>query len=312
MRFDDLVRSERYFTATLLPLLLFHKRDGICGVQQFVKLVDDKATEYKKTDEQITEHDKDGKQVPKGTTDYNDFKDVEVITELHIARDLKAEHLRLCEDKVEPSKEGEQEHKDAPDVVIVVGQELMVCEGKFFMFFSDSDADDLNEQLDSQRRQVRHLFLSRPSMRAYRHVAILPFRPTTRDVKADVVITWGEIGGLAEKLMGRDHYVTARLRNALERHKCELGDPTKRNYDDIISFHKMREKCRERGKEIQVGYVQGEAALLKLSLPEAENKQWKWRDPKTNKGKIVRDNWLSGERWLEIVESAHGFGGRGA
>ena len=35
----------------------------------------------------------------------------------------------------------------------------MVCEGKFFMFFSDSDADDLNEQLDSQRRQVRHLFL---------------------------------------------------------------------------------------------------------------------------------------------------------
>ena len=82
-----------------------------------------------------------------------------------------------------------------------------------------------------------------------------------------------------------------------------MGDPTKRIYDDIISFHKMREKCRERGKEIQVGYVQGEAALLKLSLPEAENKQWKWRDPKTNKGKIVRDNWLSGERWLEIVES---------
>jgi hypothetical protein len=37
-RFDSLIRSERYFTATLLPAVLFH--DNLKGVQCFVKLVD--------------------------------------------------------------------------------------------------------------------------------------------------------------------------------------------------------------------------------------------------------------------------------
>jgi hypothetical protein len=41
-RFDDLVRSERYFTATLLPLLLFH--NNLEGVRRFVELIEKKAT----------------------------------------------------------------------------------------------------------------------------------------------------------------------------------------------------------------------------------------------------------------------------
>ncbi|HUB64264.1 MAG TPA: hypothetical protein VL996_07415, partial [Methylocella sp.] len=72
----------------------------------------------------------------------------------------------------------------------------------------------------------------------------------------------------------------------------------------------MRKKCREfrdLGKEIYVGHAGGEAALLKWSLLEAESKLWKWRQEKT-KGKIILGNWLSGERWLEIVESTRGFG----
>jgi len=41
-RFDDLVRSERYFTATLLPAVLFHR--NFLGVQKFVELIDAKAS----------------------------------------------------------------------------------------------------------------------------------------------------------------------------------------------------------------------------------------------------------------------------
>ena len=78
-RFDDLVRSERYFTATLLPILLFH--NNMEGVRQFVELVDRKAK---------TERDSSGEPMrEKGTPEYNHFEDVEVITEFHIARDLK-------------------------------------------------------------------------------------------------------------------------------------------------------------------------------------------------------------------------------
>jgi hypothetical protein len=48
-------------------------------------------------------------------------------------------------------------------------------------------------------------------------------------------------------------------------------------------------------------------ACSKMSLSEREKRKWKWRDPKTNKGKIAPENWLNGKHWLEIVESAHGF-----
>jgi hypothetical protein len=98
LRFDDLVRTERYFTATLLLLLLFHNNPSgeLEGVRRFVELVDEKAT---------TEYDKEGKQDPKRPPEYNNFKDVEVITEFHIARDLKFAGPKL-EVNDEPSEEG--------------------------------------------------------------------------------------------------------------------------------------------------------------------------------------------------------------
>ena len=60
-----------------------------------------------------------------------------------------------------------------------------MCEGKFF---SDLNPQDLNNQLRSQRCQVRHLFHNRPQIRAYRHVAIVPeqFDEMTA-IDADVV-----------------------------------------------------------------------------------------------------------------------------
>src|ERR1700720_3488448 len=83
-RFDDIVRSERYFTATLLPAILF--QDTLRGVRSFVELVDAKAK---------TECNRSGDRVLKAKAEYGDFKDVEVITEFHIARDLIFAGLRL-------------------------------------------------------------------------------------------------------------------------------------------------------------------------------------------------------------------------
>jgi len=296
VRFDDLVRTERYFTATLLPIMLFH--NNLDGVQQFCTLVDGQAK---------TEYNKLGKQDPMGTPNY-DFDNVEVITEFHIARDLKFAGLQL-EPNVGPSEEGEAklaapEVLAAPDVVIVAGKELLVCEGKFF---NGVNIKDLNEQLDLQRRQVLHLFRNR-EIRAYRHVAIVPERFNSID--ADVVLTWDDILGLAEKLMGSPHYVTDRLREAIKRYKDVAGDSGVRNFEGALPFKEMREKCKM-GKEIQVGYVGGETALLKLNLVEAERRQWKWRYPNLTGGRITPGNWLKGARWLEIVESSHGFGSGG-
>ncbi len=81
------------------------------------------------------------------------------------------------------------------------------------------------------------------------------------------------------------------------------GDRTIPNFDGKLSFDAMRKKCRAVGDQIEVGHWDGEAGLLSLIEAEKKKKQWKWRDPKTNKGVIAPENWLSGKRWLDIVES---------
>jgi hypothetical protein len=124
-------------------------------------------------------------------------------------------------------------------------------------------------------------------------------------IDADVVLTWNDIWELAKKVMGQDHYVTTRFRKAVER----WPDDDEKNPDGKLSFAEMRNKCRESDK-IRIGHVGGETALLKMSLVDAERKVWKWRRPE-NKGGIP-GNWVPGKRWLEIVESSHGFGSGGA
>ncbi len=250
-RFDSLVRSERYFTATLLPAVLLHNDRK--GVQCFVKLVEAKTK---------TECNNLGERGPKSAPQY-DFQDVEVITEFHIVRDLQFAHLPLAAN-VEPSEEDEPERRDAPDVVIRAGRELVVCEGKFF---SDFNVSDLNNQLCSQRRQVRHLFCQRQQIRAYRHVAIVPFKPQGPiGINADAVLTWDDIGNLAERVLGLNHYVTLRLRDAVERFAEGMGDPNIPNYNGILPFNEMRKKCRELGNKIQVGHKGGKTDLRRLNL----------------------------------------------
>jgi hypothetical protein len=78
------VRSERYFTATLLPAVLFH--NNMEGVQHFVGLVDNDAR---------SERNSSGEPSEMGAPEYGNFRDVEVITEFHIARYLTFAGLRL-------------------------------------------------------------------------------------------------------------------------------------------------------------------------------------------------------------------------
>ena len=97
-RFDDLVRTERYFTATLLPLVLLTNRAS--GV----------LSSWLRRRRFRSGIQKSGKQNPKGTPK-NDFQDVEVITEFRIAQELKVAHLWPEEANVEPSEEGEPSTK---------------------------------------------------------------------------------------------------------------------------------------------------------------------------------------------------------
>ena len=297
-RFDDIVRSERYFTATLLPAILFHDfHDSGSGLNAFLDLVRSKALTRGR---QPTERDSPGNAVPREDRRPTwSAETAEIITEFHIARDLRFARMLARADAVPPADgETEPERRDAPDLVIVLDDELIVCEGKFF------DARylaTLNDQLRSQRHQIRYLFEARPSLRAYRHVTILPVEGRPHP-DCDAVLTWGEIAELAATVLGPTHYVTARLRAAVDRYRALDGEDGVPNYDGRLPLDLMLEKCGQPGDDVHVGYAGGEGELLRQPLAYLEQRPWKWRDPLTNPGVVVPRNWIPGTRFVELIE----------
>jgi hypothetical protein len=80
----------------------------------------------------------------------------------------------------------------------------------------------------------------------------MPERFEQIDIDADAILTWDDIRELAKELMGPDHYVTARLYEAVKRYKPR-GNPKLRNYDGILEFDEMRQKCRKLGIRSRLG-----------------------------------------------------------
>ncbi len=283
-RFDDSVRSERYFTATLLPLILFH--DEFTGLRSFVELIESRA---------VSERDRNGAKQEKSAPVY-DFSDPEIITEFHIARDLHHYGGSLSPSEEQDNEKG-IEKRDAPDLVIVLGREMIIVEAKFFV---NSSPIGLQVQLQSQRRQVRYLFENRPSLRAWRHVALVP--EMVMDLDCDAVITWDDIMELSRSVFGSGHYVTCRLENAVARYPRSSGVTATKNYESKMSLAAVLEKCRMEGNAISIGHAGGEADLRMRGADYAHEKPWKWRHADTD-GKIDHANWIPGNRFIALIES---------
>jgi hypothetical protein len=288
-RFDDLVRTERYFSATLLPLVLFHGTFN--GLRSFVRLVDERTTHERRADGTAVPRSKKYTRLPEPLG--GDW--LEFITEFHIARDLRAGNQVPLDD--DPADE--RPKRDAPDVVIVLGDEVLVCEAKFFGRWT---ADDVAAQMASQRAQIAHLFAARPSLRAYRHIALLP-RPIPLDI--DAVVTWQEIAHLASSLRPIPEYAAERLAHAAARY-APPGNPRVRNWDGSrLPLPELIVHIQERqaqGQRTQIGY-DGGLPKLRLATPaELESRRlWKWRDPDTNQGPVAPEHWISDERFLQII-----------
>jgi len=274
--FHDLVRTERYFSATLLPAILFHRIDEAQdGLKAFLRLTSKSVQDTGKS------------QVNWDPPSVLEADEIEVITEFHIARDL--EHADL------PLGETETSKRDAPDLVIV-------CEAKFFTKCSPSD---INPQLKTQRQQFNHLFKNRPDLsNSHWHIAILPEK-YDGDYDCDAVITWDEITELSADVLGSDHYVTRRFVNAMKNYRKEFDDPSipgEKNYDGIENLIKVMQICRARGNSIQAGHVGAIHALESRGMPYILRKPWKWRDSENNLGAVISANWIGGGAFAQLVD----------
>ncbi len=292
-RLDDLCRSERYFTATLLPALLM--RDPRKDVVDFVTWMSEQC--------QIDAKAHDGE--PVSMLPSSPAKHVEIITELNVKRDLAFYQPGCLSELVEmPSVRTAHDmgtgRQAVPDVVLLLDDLLVVIEGKFFV--RGVTQTTLNHQLLEQKEEIAIMleYLGEKVCRVA-HVYLGP--SDLGDLECDGTVTWSQVHKYATEFLGPDHYAVQRLGAAVVRYESERREAKGKNYETTVGYEELLEWCRADGSKILVGLDGGEAAVKGKSSQYLEQRIYKVDYVDAKGGRKDPKNWIAGERMLELLTS---------
>lgn len=296
-RLDDLARSERYFTATLLPALLLG--DPAEDVRAFV--------DWLHHDLGLRAHAADDVAQERPLCLAASPAWVEVVTELNLKRDLRhygADQLEAAaaDPAVQDARAQGTDRQSVPDVVIRADDLLVVIEGKFFV--SGVTPHTLGLQLVEQREEVALMVAHLGG--DVKRVAHLYLGPQELGpLPCDGTFTWAQVAAWAASRVGADHYVTQRLHAAVARFgraaSPKAGGVSAVNYARRVRWATMVALCRERGDDVVVGFFGGLDAL-RAAAPEAlRTRLFKVDEARGGVGTKVASNWLPGTAVLEVL-----------
>jgi hypothetical protein len=241
--FHDVARSERYFTATLLPHLLMV--NGFEGTKLLFK--------YVFQDDKINEKD-----------------DFEIVTELDPVRDGSVYNSDIKKIYKEFGRIA------VPDIFIRWGTKILAIEAKFF---TQPSADELNYQLKLQRDALSAIISSTNYNLSDIQQCLLMINPPDDKINSNIkTLTWTEIVELLTKhnihLLSKDcEYALTNLSNSIIRAHKELAVISNiiftkvKNIDDLIT--KMPDFIKS-GK-IWVGFSEG-ISLANIDLDYLVNR----------------------------------------
>jgi hypothetical protein len=292
IRIDDICRTERYYTATLLPFILLHK--GFSGLRTFLEILVNKGIQAVKVENQ------EFTSLWRG----EEFNRVELITEMSIVRDVKFYSCWIDGlDNMAIEKLG----MVRPDIVIIVNSLLLVIEGKFFGYQTQPKAV---EQIQEQRTVIEDIILQFPGydFDRYCHIYLSAenhFIP--KDIGCQAVLAWQDIKELSEQVIGAKHYVTQRLAKAIDLYKLvfskskDLTRKVGRNYLGRLSLSEIVAKCQKEGNDILVGYHHGINALRETDPKTLVKRQFKWDMAEGSIPPKNPQNWIVGGIFVKIV-----------
>ena len=78
-------------------------------------------------------------------------------------------------------------------------------------------------------------------------------------------------------------------------------ETARKNYQDLESFEHIKALCTDRGAQIVVGFMGGEAALSQASPESLQQRKYKWDLAQAGLGSKHPANWIAGDRFVEIV-----------
>jgi len=293
IKIHDICRTERYYTATLLPYVLLH--ESFAGLRAFLRLLEEKNIRALAA----------GTGAPAALNGGGPFAHVELISEMDLVRDLHfyAPWLAGLENVL-----AEEADSIRPDLVLVADRLLVVIEAKFF--HDSLVPDTIRNQILGQQRVIEKVLLRFPgySFDRYCHLFLSAAPAPSADViGCQGVLYWDDIRQLAEEVLGREHYVTQRLTRATEMYKLvsvpqtHRGGQFARNYCGILALGEMVEKCRQEGDGVLVGYFGGATKLRACTPEDLKNRGFKWDRADAPIPPKVPQNWMPGARFLELI-----------
>lgn len=187
IRFDDLTREERYYSATVLPYLFaYNNFKGLSTFEEFLK--------SKNLISTLSVID----------------NSVQILTEIYIERDLPYYKIEIPASSFEKKLSVQSK----PDVLIISEQSLYIFECKVFMNESEYK---LHQQILKQKyifdiiqNTTQHSFINKL------HLLILPYE---YDISDCFVITWEKLYTIFSSVIPSGDYFLKRLESAIQRIK---------------------------------------------------------------------------------------------
>lgn len=276
--FSRTARSERHFTALLLPhLLMANNFAGRRALFEELGLSDGKAI---------------------------DPRDVEIVAELNPIRDVGG---RAADSSAASRREQGQV---VPDLFLRIGDSALVMEGKFFTHPSASAVAD---QLRSQREAINRVLPKPEYERCTFHYLALTVLPLDGPAEWDANAsrrTWSDVISVLEPVV--DAASSPDTAYALE----ELRDAVKRSRAEVETSSKEQGRCEsieallQQAKELlangnrYIGFVGGKRALANATVEDMEKRHhYKYSDCQPNKNWIPLHSVIS--HYLKLKADTH-------
>lgn len=287
-RLDDINRTERYFTSTLLGGLLLH--DNTQGVSKFLGwLVENKEI-------MLNVVGGSNVNIPLELSDVS-LDHIEIITELNIKRDLK--YYNHITSNVFNDFSDKQ---NVPDVVIIYGETLIIIEGKFFV--AGQSAKDIDGQLLLQKEEINLMIKHLDGeIKYWSHIYLGPDKNIHLQ-NCDLILTWFDIEQFSQKLLGTNHYITQRLHIANKRYNDYNQSVPGNNYSGKYTFPEIVELCKKESNGILVGFHGGLNKLRSTPSSKLRTRIFKCDYKNNLHGKKTPVNWIDGDVFLGTILSS--------
>jgi hypothetical protein len=193
MRFDDITRVEKYFSATVMPNLLHY--NNFEGLKGFLELLNSKL-----------------QKLSFNKFDLSDFESkissIQLLTEVYLERDLSYYKKQIPSELFQrkPAK------TSVPDILIIYSEWAVLIEAKFFLSYSPRG---LYEQMQNQTYLLDIIAGMMPGSEV--KTLQVGINPYGENLKEFISLSWQEVYDNFSKLIPLEHYFLHRLKKAVDR-----------------------------------------------------------------------------------------------